>query len=102
MRLVIAAILWACVVGWAQADPDLKAGEAKALDKCENCHGGGNDAEGDDLAGTPAEKFIKAMNEYKARTRKHGGMRKRASELTDQDIENLAAYYSAKPVKTKK
>ena len=102
MRLVLALIVWACAIGLAQADPDAEAGKAKAVDKCENCHGGGNDAEGDDLGGYPAEKMVKALHEYKDKTRKHGGMRKRASELSDQDMENLAAYYAGKPPPKKK
>jgi cytochrome c553 len=97
MRALLFAIPLACAVGLAQADPNLADGKARAVAKCENCHGGGTDAEGDDLGGWPAEKMMKALNEYKARTRKHGGMRKRASEHSDQDIENISAYYAQKP-----
>ena len=93
------AIACAGVVTLAQADPNIEAGKTLAIDKCDECHAGGQDKEGDNLAGVPADKIVKAMQEYKAKTRKHGGMRKRASVLSDQDIEDLAAYYSSKPKK---
>ena len=99
MRLLLAAILWAFACTMAQAGPDVEAGKAKAAAKCDNCHGGGADADGDSLAGVPADKIIKAMNEYKAKTRKNAGMRKRAAEISDQDVENVAAYYAQKPKK---
>lgn len=99
MKSLLAAVLLICLAGVAQADPDVEAGKAKAAAKCDNCHGGGADADGDPLAGMPADKFIKAMNEYRAKTRKNAGMRKRAAEVSDQDIENIAAYYAQKPKK---
>jgi cytochrome c553 len=101
MRLFLAAVLWICVAGMAQADPDVAAGKARAAAKCDNCHGGGADADGDPLAGMPADKIIKAMNEYRAKTRKNAGMRKRAAEVSEQDIENIAAYYAQQPKKAK-
>ncbi len=93
---LLVALLYAFGAATAHADADIAAGKAKAEDKCDNCHGGGKDKDGDDLAGMDKDKFIQAMNEYRSKQRKNGGMRRRASEITEQDIENLAAYYSAK------
>ena len=75
---------------------DASAGKAKA-DGCAGCHGddGKGDAKNPGLAGMAELDFVKAMNEYKSGARaKSKQMTKIAKGLSDDDIANLAAYYS--------
>jgi cytochrome c553 len=75
---------------------DAGAGKAKA-DDCSGCHGddGKGDANTPALAGMAEANFVKAMNEYKSGARtKSKQMSKIAKGLSDDDIANLAAYYS--------
>jgi cytochrome c553 len=76
---------------------DASAGKAKA-DDCAGCHG--DDGKGDKktpgIAGMAELDFVKAMNEYKSGVRtKSKQMSKIAKGLTDDDVANLAAYYSS-------
>src|SRR6476646_3304755 len=76
---------------------DVKAGGAKAL-MCQACHGL------DGLSKTPDAPNIAAQIEpyivaqlqaYKSGTRKNDAMSVVAASLSDTDIEDLAAYFSA-------
>jgi cytochrome c553 len=46
------------------------------------------------ISGQNAKYIVAALNEYKKGGRKHGTMHAVASSLSDQDIADLAAYYS--------
>lgn len=48
------------------------------------------------LGGQHAQYIINALKEYKSGARTHQTMHAIASSLTDQDMADLAAYYSAK------
>lgn len=97
-RLLMIAAIFASfgALGTAQAAGDPQAGKAKA-DGCAGCHGA--NGEGRDpnprLAGKPEGDFIQAMQDYKSGKRKNAVMKTFASKLSDQDIANLAAYYSS-------
>lgn len=79
---------------------DPAAGEQKAR-TCAGCHG----TEGismspiyPNLAGQKEQYFISAMQAYKSQERKGGNaavMWGMAAGLSDQDIEDLAAYYAS-------
>ncbi|HYP67287.1 MAG TPA: c-type cytochrome [Thiobacillaceae bacterium] len=72
---------------------DAKAGKAKS-EKCAMCHG--EDGKGEPrLAGMPVATFTKAIKAYKSGARDNKTMAKIAKDLSDKDIANLAAYYSA-------
>lgn len=47
------------------------------------------------LGGQHAAYIVKALQEYKAGDRSHPSMRAIASSLSDQDMADLAAYYSS-------
>ena len=82
--------------GAVAGDPD--AGEAKSK-PCAACHGaGGNSATADfpRLAGQHADYRAKALMDYKSGARKNAIMAPLAANLTERDIEDLAAFYSRK------
>jgi cytochrome c553 len=77
---------------------DLAAGKAKAKEVCSACHGeDGNSATADfpRLGGQYADYLAKALRDYKSGQRKNAIMAGFAQPLSKQDIENLAAHYSA-------
>ncbi|MCG6867677.1 MAG: c-type cytochrome [Gammaproteobacteria bacterium] len=78
---------------------DAAAGKAKAA-PCASCHG----AEGistspayPSIAGMDAAAFSAAMQEYKSGARPNPLMQSFTKNLSDADIENLAAYYASLP-----
>ena len=84
------------------------AGDPKAAHQkiamCEGCHGipGYRTAYPDvysvpKLGGQTATYLASALQAYKAKQRSHPSMRGIAASLSDQDIADLAAYYSAPP-----
>lgn len=81
---------------------DIEAGRA-AAENCANCHGADGNASGADmptLAGQDARYFGKAMDAYRDGSRRHEKMFEAVSELSDEDIANLATFYaSQEPVR---
>ena len=64
---------------------------------CAACHGADGNADGANmptLAGQDARYFVKAMQAYKDGKRKHEQMFDAVDELSDADIDNLAAFYA--------
>lgn len=51
------------------------------------------------LGGQHAQYIVNALQEYKTRARSNTTMQAIAASLSDQDMQDLAAYYSAKPGK---
>lgn len=100
----IVALVVSCATapGFAQeVKGDAKAGETKNA-MCIGCHGiKGYQASFPEVYKVPmisgqSEKYIaSALNAYKKGERKHPSMRGIAETLTDQDIADLSAYYSA-------
>jgi cytochrome c553 len=89
------------VTAVAHAAGDPRAGHLKNS-MCEGCHGipGWRTAYPDvysvpKLGGQHAEYIIAALKEYKTGERSHPSMNAIVGSLTDQDIEDLAAYYSS-------
>ena len=79
---------------------DLAAGQAKAKEICQACHGmDGKSAVPDypKLGGQYSDYLAKALRDYKSGARKNPIMAGFAGALTAQDIENLAAYYASQP-----
>lgn len=82
--LVMAGPVWA---------GDAAAGKANS-DSCAGCHG--DDGKGDPpIAGMAEADFIKAMNDFKSGAKESKKMAKITKGLSDDDIANLAAYYSS-------
>lgn len=73
------------------------AGKQKST-ACAACHGAdGNSAVPDfpRLAGQQPDYLVKALKDYRSGARKNAIMAPQAANLTDQDIADLAAFYSA-------
>jgi len=73
------------------------AGKQKST-PCAACHGAdGNSAVPDfpRLAGQQPDYLVKVLKDYKSGARKNAIMAPQAANLTEQDIADLAAYYSA-------
>lgn len=81
----------------AHAGGDAAAGKTKSL-ACEACHVA-VDATGDipHLAGQRAGYLAKQLQAFKAGARKHPAMSAIATQLSETDIDNLAAYWSSQP-----
>jgi len=93
------------IAGGAQAAGNPDAGKAKATTVCAACHGPtGVSAVPTypNLCTQKAQYLVTAMKAYQSGER--GGpnaaiMKPMAAPLTDQEMEDLAAYYSAQPCK---
>ena len=76
---------------------DVEAGKQKATGVCASCHGplGISASDGfPNLAGQKAAYLQSALKSYQDGSRKAPIMNNMATNLTSQDIENLAAYFS--------
>jgi cytochrome c553 len=82
------------------AEGDAAAGKAKSA-TCAGCHGvDGNSTnpEWPKLAGQHPKYLIKELNEFKAgKTRRNASMAAMVANLSEQDMEDLAAYFAAQP-----
>jgi cytochrome c553 len=77
---------------------DVEAGKAKANTICASCHGpDGISAIPNypNLKGQKEAYLKKALNDYKTGARKDPTMSAMAAPLTEEEIANLAAYYSS-------
>jgi cytochrome c553 len=108
MRLVlsVAAVAAATLCMPAFAAGDSAAGKQKTV-MCAGCHGipGYKTAfpsvyNVPKLGGQHAGYIVKALQGYKSGERGHPTMRAIAAGLSDQDMADLAAYYSADTAKT--
>lgn len=81
------------------ADPE--AGKQRAA-ACGGCHGATGIAPAPNfpnLAGQKSAYLAKALADYKSGARPDPTMKAMASGLSDEEIENIAAYYSSLPGK---
>ena len=107
IKISVLAVSFVTVAAFAQdIKGDAKAGESKNA-MCVGCHGiKGYQASFPEIHKVPmisgqAAKYIaSSLNAYKKGERKHPSMRGIAETLSDQDIADLAAYYSASGVAT--
>ena len=73
-------------------------GKAKAEATCQTCHGVDGQATipmAANLSGQQKEYLIAQLEAYRSGARKHEQMSIISKALTDQDIENLAEWYSS-------
>jgi cytochrome c553 len=98
-RLIIAAVAAALATS-AQAAGDPAAGKQRNF-QCIGCHGipGWKTAfpevyQVPKLGGQHAAYIVNALKQYKKGERDHPTMRSIAADLSDKDMEDLAAYYS--------
>ena len=89
-------VLIACAVTPAWAEGSAEAGQAKSA-VCVACHGvDGNSAnpEWPSLAGQSSPFIVKQLKAFKSDARQNPLMTPQVKMLSDQDIQDLAAYYS--------
>jgi cytochrome c553 len=95
MRTLAVTALAVLLAGAAHAgNPD--AGKEKSR-PCAACHGpDGNSAAADfpRLAGQHNDYLVKALRDYKSGVRKNPIMAPLVANLTERDVEDLAAFYS--------
>ena len=76
---------------------NVEAGKAKASEVCASCHGitGISASDGfPNLAGQKAAYLSKALTAYRSGDRKAAIMNNMAANLSDSDIDNIAAYFA--------
>jgi cytochrome c553 len=80
----------------AQAAGDAQAGKAKA-GACAGCHGanGQGVAPNPALAGKSEADIVQALIDFKSGKRANPVMKTFASQLSDQDMANVGAYYAS-------
>jgi cytochrome c553 len=96
----LAAVLLFAASGGAAAG-DVKAGRAKAV-MCQACHGLDGMSKVPDapnIAGQNGAYLATQLRAFKSGTRKNESMTLVASMLSDQEIDDLAAYFSAIEIK---
>ena len=101
LTTTLCATVLMALVAPVQAAGDPKAGHLKNS-MCAGCHGipGWRTAYPEvysvpKLGGQHAEYIVAAMKGYQSGERSHPSMKGIAGSLTDQDIEDLAAYYAS-------
>jgi len=86
------------VAPFAFAKGDIEAGKAKSQ-PCQACHGADGNGTGDGqyprIAGQYASYLAKALRDYKSGARNNPIMAGFAGPLSEQDIQDLAAYFAA-------
>jgi len=84
------------IVGTAQAAGDVQAGKTKSAG-CAGCHGANGEGKAPNpaLAGKSEGDIVQALKDYKSGKRSNAIMKGLASPLSEQDMENLAAYYAS-------
>ena len=99
LRLLVAIALGATALA-ATAAGDAGAGKNKVF-QCQGCHGIPDWKTAfpevyrvPKLGGQKAGYIVSALKAYKKGERDHATMRAIAADLSDQDMEDLAAYYS--------
>ncbi len=96
--------LWASLLGLAllAAEPaategEKKAGEALANQYCAACHGPIGEGLGPNpaIAGMPEAQFIEIMQQFRSGERKSGTMGTLSPGLSDEQLQQLAAFYAS-------
>lgn len=94
---IVVLILLFVASGAAQADGDASAGSTKAR-ACQVCHGKGGKSSNPTyprLAGQHAKYIVKQLKAFKSGTRKDPIMNGMAATLSEQDMEDVAAYFES-------
>jgi cytochrome c553 len=99
-RTLISFALLCGFAAAAHAEGNVDNGKQKSQ-PCAACHGAdGNktiDAQYPRIAGQYADYLAKALRDYKSGARKNAVMAGFATTLSDQDIDDLSAYFAAQP-----
>ena len=101
MRRFAIAMVALALAGAAQAAGKADAGKQKAAQICAACHGpAGNQPSAPEnpiLAGQHYDYLVHTLKAYKSGKRNNAIMKGFAASLTQQDIEDLAAWFASQP-----
>jgi len=100
---LVALVLLSSAIYPALAAGNISAGRQKAL-ACQTCHGLDGLSKLPDapnIAGNPEPYLVRQLNAFKKGERKNDMMTLVVQPLSDQDVEDLAAYYAAIEVTVK-
>lgn len=101
MRTFLFALLGMLIAASVQAGGDPDRGKEKAAQVCGACHGPqGNKPSAPDqpvLAGQYPDYLVQALGDYKSGKRNNPIMKGFAAQLSTQDMEDLAAWFSSQP-----
>ena len=101
MRTVLFAVLGVLFAATVQAAGNSEKGREKAAQVCGACHGPeGNKPSAPDqpvLAGQYPDYLVQALSDYKSGKRNNAIMKGFAAQLSKQDMEDLAAWFSSRP-----
>ena len=99
MTRVLIAVVCLGMSASVPAKGNAESGKAKAAQVCAACHGpDGNKPSAPDqpiLAGQHYDYLVRALNDYKLGRRNNAIMKGFAGQLSKQDIEDLAAWFSS-------
>jgi cytochrome c553 len=100
MRAVLAILVAFGVSTSVYAKGNAEAGKAKAAQVCAACHGAEGNKPTDPtqpiLAGQYYDYLVRALTDYKIGRRNNAIMKGFAGQLSKQDIEDLAAWFSSR------
>ncbi|WP_455199554.1 c-type cytochrome [Kaarinaea lacus] len=94
--LIESLILFFLLTSTGAIAADIKAGKVAAT-QCAMCHGvdgRGNGVPGSSIAGMSVEKFKQCLHDFKNGTRRNVIMKMFVNRLSEQDFDNLAAFYA--------
>ena len=97
-RNIFLLLLLLCLAAGQSNAAELAAGKAKAQAVCQTCHGIDGHATlpmAANLSGQQEDYLIIQLKNYRAGKRQHAQMSIIAGMLTDEDIENVAKWYSS-------
>ncbi|QFU17327.1 c-type cytochrome [Microvirga thermotolerans] len=100
LRLLSVLALAAAGFAGGAAAADRDAGRRTAV-VCQACHGLdglSKNPEAPNLAGQVESYLVKALRDYRSEARRNESMNIVAKDLSDADIENVAAYYASIPI----
>jgi cytochrome c553 len=99
MKTAFLALLALMLAGTVQAKGNAENGKAKAAQVCAACHGAdGTKPSAPDqpiLAGQYPDYLVKALTDYKSGKRANPIMKAFAGQLSKQEIEDVAAWFSS-------
>lgn len=90
-------------IGATSADGDIEQGK-KLSGKCKICHGSNGIAQipiAPNIAGEPERYIVNQLNAYKSGDREHEMMSVVAEALSDEDVADLAKWYSSQRISVK-
>lgn len=99
MKALLSIVLAFGVSSSVHAKGNAEAGKAKAAQVCAACHGPDGNKPSDPtqpiLAGQYYDYLVRALTDYKIGRRNNPIMKGFAGQLSKQDIEDLAAWFSS-------